>query len=257
MIRSLTAEPQMDEIKLSFAYGVWYLIGKLDDATLLKLLKSNRPGSEKNGSKMAHRVKKIMDRKWISRLCNLQNNGSESTGHTWKSDDDRKSDDDNTYGKVGNTEYQKEDASNVYLHRNAAALQVHNHIRFAHIPKFRSTVFFDGVTYISSKTFQQLKIAEMDASRIAYFAIRQKRKRFASLSYKTTRLVGLIPGFRSSLLFSGVNYQGDGCKSKKEAEQLVACAVISKLFSVTLCSQGHYSRGTLTIGPMESPRQGG
>ncbi|GKF14032.1 hypothetical protein Tco_0055494, partial [Tanacetum coccineum] len=47
---------------------------------------------------------------------------------------------------------------------------------FAHIPKFRSTVFFDGVTYTSSKTFQQLKIAEMDASRIAYFAIKQKSK---------------------------------------------------------------------------------
>ncbi|GJV29729.1 hypothetical protein Tco_1386177 [Tanacetum coccineum] len=145
MIRSLTAEPQMDEIKLSFAYGVWYLIGKLDDATLLKLLKSNRPGSEKNGR---------------------------------------------------NTEYQKEDASNVYLHRNAAALQ------------------------------------------------------------------------------------GDGCKSKKEAEQLVACVVISKLFSVSLCSQGttvvytnrssnsgndsSCSCGDLTacsritglIGSMESPRQG-
>ncbi|GKB60080.1 hypothetical protein Tco_0916266 [Tanacetum coccineum] len=42
-----------------------------------------------------------------------------------------------------------------------------------------------------------------------------------------------IPVFRSSVLFNGVNYQGDGvnyqgdnCKSKKEAEQLVACAVI-------------------------------
>ncbi|GKD40923.1 hypothetical protein Tco_1261130, partial [Tanacetum coccineum] len=105
MIRSLTAEPQMDEMKLSFAYGVWYLIGamkkhgrtgrgpiiarassslnmeKLDDATSVKPLKSNRPGSEKNGSKMAHHVKKLMDRKWISRLYNLQNNGSESTGH--------------------------------------------------------------------------------------------------------------------------------------------------------------------------------
>ncbi|GKD04271.1 hypothetical protein Tco_1179245 [Tanacetum coccineum] len=89
MIRSLTAEPQMDEIKLSFAYGVWYLIGKLDDATLLKLLKSNRPGSEKNGSKMGRPVKKLTDRKGISRLGNLQNNGSESTGHTGKSDDDR------------------------------------------------------------------------------------------------------------------------------------------------------------------------
>ncbi|GJS76440.1 hypothetical protein Tco_0726321 [Tanacetum coccineum] len=90
--------------------------------------------------------------------------------------------------------------------------------------------------------FQQLKIAEMDASRIAYFAIRQKLKLKQSnliqedniiflqvYHYKTTRLAELIPGIRSSLLFNGVNYQGDGCKSKKEAEQLVASAVISKI----------------------------
>ena len=44
--------------------------------------------------------------------------------------------------------------------------------------------------------------------------------------YKTTQLAGLIPVFRSTMLFNGVNYQGDGCKSKKEAEQLVARAVI-------------------------------
>ncbi|GJU18920.1 hypothetical protein Tco_1146886 [Tanacetum coccineum] len=63
--------------------------------------------------------------------------------------------------------------------------------------------------------------------------------------YKTTRLAELIPGIRSSLLFNGVNYQGDGCKSKKEADQLVASAVISKPW-VELCSQGHYYCGTLT-----------
>nr|GFC46514.1 hypothetical protein [Tanacetum cinerariifolium] len=34
--------------------------------------------------KMDHRVKKLMDRKGISRLGNLQNNGSESTRHTCK-----------------------------------------------------------------------------------------------------------------------------------------------------------------------------
>nr|GEX72014.1 hypothetical protein [Tanacetum cinerariifolium] len=68
---------------------------KLNDATSVKLLKSNTPGFEKNGSKMAHRVKKLMDRKGISRLRNLKINGSESTKHTCKSDDD------NTYGKVG------------------------------------------------------------------------------------------------------------------------------------------------------------
>nr|GEW53894.1 hypothetical protein [Tanacetum cinerariifolium] len=55
MIRSLIAEPKMDEMKLSFAYGV---------------------------CKMAHHVKKLMDDKGISHLRNLQNNGSESTGYT-------------------------------------------------------------------------------------------------------------------------------------------------------------------------------
>ncbi|GJR36879.1 hypothetical protein Tco_1212563 [Tanacetum coccineum] len=35
-----------------------------------------------------------------------------------------------------------------------------------------------------------------------------------------------IPVFRSSVLFNGVNYQGDDCKSKKKAEQLVARVVI-------------------------------
>ena len=44
--------------------------------------------------------------------------------------------------------------------------------------------------------------------------------------YNTTQLAGLIPVFRSTVLFNGVNYQGDACKSKKEAEQLVARAVI-------------------------------
>nr|GEX28545.1 double-stranded RNA-binding [Tanacetum cinerariifolium] len=121
----------------------------------------------------------------------------------------------------------------------------------AHIPKYRSTVFFDGATYNSSNTFQQLKMAEEDVSRIAYIATRQKSKTEAlnliredkmfckSImadyavkinveipTYKTTRLAGLIPVFRSSVLFNGVNYQGDDCKSKKEAEQLVARAVI-------------------------------
>ncbi|GJX41718.1 hypothetical protein Tco_0256708 [Tanacetum coccineum] len=141
---------------------------KLDDATSVKPLKSNRPGSEKNGSKMAHRVKKIMDRKWISRLCNLQNNGSESTGHT--------------------------------------------------------------CMLLSESRIKLQTIPEMLA--------------------------------------------GDGCKSKKEAEQLVACVVISKLFRAlqswytnrssnsgndSSCSCGDLtacSRITGLIGSMESPRQG-
>lgn len=47
---------------------------------------------------------------------------------------------------------------------------------FGHMPKFRSTVMFDGVSYTSTNTFQQRKMAEMDVSRIAYITITQKFK---------------------------------------------------------------------------------
>nr|GFA87682.1 hypothetical protein [Tanacetum cinerariifolium] len=57
-------------------------VEKLDDAATVKPLKSKRPGSEKNGSKMGRLVKKLTDRKGISCIGNLQNNGFESTGHT-------------------------------------------------------------------------------------------------------------------------------------------------------------------------------
>lgn len=59
---------------------------KLDNAATPKPLRSNRPGCEKNGSKLGRPLKKLSDRKGFSRLGHLQNNGSDYTG---KSDDDR------------------------------------------------------------------------------------------------------------------------------------------------------------------------
>ncbi|XP_076957399.1 uncharacterized protein LOC143632862 [Bidens hawaiensis] len=59
---------------------------KLDNTPMVKAARSNKPASEKNGSKSGRPLKKLSDRKGFSRLGNLQNGASESTG---KSDDDR------------------------------------------------------------------------------------------------------------------------------------------------------------------------
>ncbi|KVH92388.1 Double-stranded RNA-binding [Cynara cardunculus var. scolymus] len=130
--------------------------------------------------------------------------------------------------------------------------QTHNE-GFAHLPKFRSTVWFDGMSYTSSNTFQQRKAAEMDVSKTAYFAIMQKSKNDAlhlilkdktfcksilveyaakmnlgKPTYETAQLDTSVPVFRSSLVFNGVTFQGDSAKNKKEAEQLAAHAAILK-----------------------------
>lgn len=48
-------------------------------------------------------------------------------------------------------------------------------------------------------------------------------------SYNTVKPEGLIPIFRSTLVFNGVSYTGDTSSSKKEAEQLAAHAAILSL----------------------------
>ncbi|KAI3669685.1 hypothetical protein L6452_41023 [Arctium lappa] len=138
------------------------------------------------------------------------------------------------------------------LRKNLPIYQTHNE-GFAHLPKFRSTVWIDGMSYTSSNTFQQRKMAEMDVSKIAYFAIMQKSKNdalhlilkdktfcksilveFAAKmnigkpTYETAQLDASVPVFNSSLVFNGVTYQGEGAKNKKEAEQLAAHAAILK-----------------------------
>ncbi|KAD7479894.1 hypothetical protein R6Q59_008727 [Mikania micrantha] len=59
---------------------------KLDNTPMVKPIRSNKPGSEKNGSKSGRPLKKLSDRKGFSRLGNLQNGGPDCSG---KSDDDR------------------------------------------------------------------------------------------------------------------------------------------------------------------------
>lgn len=54
---------------------------KLDNGTMVKPIRSNKPGCEKNGSKSGRPLKKLSDRKGFSRLGQLQNNGSESPGN--------------------------------------------------------------------------------------------------------------------------------------------------------------------------------
>lgn len=45
-----------------------------------------------------------------------------------------------------------------------------------HQPKFRTTIWIDGVKYTSPNTFHNRKLAETDASKFTLFAIRQKLK---------------------------------------------------------------------------------
>ncbi|KVI08884.1 uncharacterized protein LOC112522246 [Cynara cardunculus var. scolymus] len=122
-----------------------------------------------------------------------------------------------------------------------------------HLPKFRSTVWADGVSYTSPNTFKQRKMAELDASRIAVLATMHKLKNEAlrlvredksfcksilveyaarmniqKPTYQTIQLNTQIPVFRSSLVFNNVSCTGDDSKSKKEAEQSVARVVILK-----------------------------
>ncbi|KAI7747597.1 hypothetical protein M8C21_019113, partial [Ambrosia artemisiifolia] len=59
---------------------------KLDNTSMVKPIRSNKPGCEKNGSKAGRPLKKLSDRKGYSRPGHLQNGGSNCTG---KSDDDR------------------------------------------------------------------------------------------------------------------------------------------------------------------------
>ncbi|KAI7730244.1 hypothetical protein M8C21_023081 [Ambrosia artemisiifolia] len=53
---------------------------KLDNTPMVKPIRSNKPGPEKNGSKSGRPLKKLSDRKGFSRLGHVQNGGSECTG---------------------------------------------------------------------------------------------------------------------------------------------------------------------------------
>ncbi|KAA8547737.1 hypothetical protein F0562_004166 [Nyssa sinensis] len=120
-----------------------------------------------------------------------------------------------------------------------------------HAPKFRSTVLVDGSYYTSPNTFSHRKAAEQDVARVALDGISQKIKdegcplihedtvfcksilneyavkiNLEKPTYKTIQPEGLLPVFVSSLVFNGVTYTGNAGRTKKEAEQLAARAVI-------------------------------
>lgn len=51
-------------------------------------------------------------------------------------------------------------------------------------------------------------------------------------TYNTTKPEGLLPVFKSSLVFNGASYTGSVGKNKKEAEQLAARAAILSLLGI-------------------------
>lgn len=122
-----------------------------------------------------------------------------------------------------------------------------------HEPKYRSTVTIDGLSFRSSSAFHNKKAAEQHIAKLALREITKKVKEDIPLihyetvfcksilheyaakmnigmpTYKTSRVEGLLPVFTSSVTFGGRSYTGVIGKSKKEAEQLGARAVIESI----------------------------
>ncbi|KAG4975119.1 Double-stranded RNA-binding protein 4 [Glycine soja] len=123
-----------------------------------------------------------------------------------------------------------------------------------HDPKFRSTVWVDGMKYTSPNTFSHLRAAEADVARMALENLHVKFKteerpvihenttlsksilheyaaklKVEKPAYNTVQLEGLLPLFVSSMTFQGTTYVGDAARSKKEAEQLAARNAITSI----------------------------
>ncbi|KAK8498444.1 hypothetical protein V6N13_100046 [Hibiscus sabdariffa] len=143
-----------------------------------------------------------------------------------------------------------------FTQRSSMPLPIYQTINegLGHAPKFRSTVLVDGVTYISESTFPNVKAAEQDVAKHALECILKKIKdegcplvhvdtifcksilnefvvkiKLELPTYTTVQLEGLPPIFVSTLAFNGETYKGEIGRSKKEAEQLAARAVIQSL----------------------------
>ncbi|RDX94787.1 Double-stranded RNA-binding protein 4, partial [Mucuna pruriens] len=139
-----------------------------------------------------------------------------------------------------------------------------------HAPSFRSTVWVDGMSYTSQFTFLQQKPAEQDAARLALkYLSKRTRDKAPSLvceismfcksilneyatklnlegpTYNTVQQKGLLPVFKSSLVFNGTSYTGDAAKSKKDAEQLAARAAILSIL-------GNSDSGAMLFGVIKS-----
>ncbi|KAL6993965.1 hypothetical protein U1Q18_012075 [Sarracenia purpurea var. burkii] len=140
-----------------------------------------------------------------------------------------------------------------YTQRTGIPLPVYQTINegVQHAPRFRSTVFVDGVYFTSPNTYANRKAAEQDVATIALAGVSQKIKEdgyrliredtvfcksiineyavkmnLEKPTYHTVQSGALLPVFRSSLVFNGVTYSGEPGRNKKEAEQLAARAVI-------------------------------
>ncbi|KHN13558.1 Double-stranded RNA-binding protein 4 [Glycine soja] len=81
-----------------------------------------------------------------------------------------------------------------------------------HDPKFRSTIWVDGMKYTSPNTFSRLRAAEADVARMALENLHVK--------FKTKE---------RPVTHEGTTYIGDAARSKKEAEQLAARNAITSI----------------------------
>nr|XP_010924844.1 double-stranded RNA-binding protein 1 isoform X1 [Elaeis guineensis] len=164
-----------------------------------------------------------------------------------------------------------------YAQRSSIPLPIYQTVNegHPHAPQFRSTVLIDGVTFISSRTFPHRKEAEQDVAKLALEGISRKIKdegiplihadttfcksilheyavkmSVEKPTYTTSQLKRvLLPSFISSLVFDGKTYTGAAGRSKKEAEQIAARAVIQSILAYsdtrTIMSQIVKSKGKL------------
>ncbi|KAI9160167.1 hypothetical protein LWI28_005696 [Acer negundo] len=147
-----------------------------------------------------------------------------------------------------------------YAQRSSIALPIYQTVNegYQHAPRFRATVLVDGETYTSSNTYSHRKAAEQDVAKLALECISKKIKDEGSPliiedaiycksilnefavkmtlerpTYNTIQPEGSLPAFISYLVFNDVTYTGEVGKSKKEAEQLAARAVIRSLLGTS------------------------
>ncbi|KAJ1376386.1 Double-stranded RNA-binding domain [Sesbania bispinosa] len=139
-----------------------------------------------------------------------------------------------------------------------------------HGPKYRSTVFVDGVSYTSQLTFPQRKAAEQEAARLALESLPKKIKdeghslvseditfcktimneyatklNLVRPIFNTVKQEGLVCAFVSTVVFNGTSYTGDAARNKKDAEQLAARAAILSIL-------GDSGSGTVLIEMIKS-----
>ncbi|KAK7300700.1 hypothetical protein RJT34_11548 [Clitoria ternatea] len=125
-----------------------------------------------------------------------------------------------------------------------------------HAPKFRCTVYVNGMSYTSQSTFSWRRTAEQEVARLALECLSKRtRDEGSSLVFEismfcksilneyatklnlerpiyNTLQKGLLPVFVSSLIFNGTSYTGDAARNKKDAEQLAARAAILSILGI-------------------------